>query len=131
MAYGKSQADSIDSVKHIAKQLAAYRVNTMAELPVHLRKQLRKEAEDIALNTVFGENHKKDANGVPIEHGIGSPGNQTRHSVDSFKKYNDMTTPENLAALARMEKELATCEAKRRAERAAQEKAEDDELAAE
>jgi hypothetical protein len=91
MAFGKSRADSIDSAKHIAKRLADYRVKTMAELPSHLRKQLRKEAEDIALNSVFGENHKKDAAGEPIEHGIGSPGNQTRHSLDSFKKYNDMT----------------------------------------
>jgi hypothetical protein len=116
MAFGKSRADSIDSAKHIAKRLADYRVKTMAELPSHLRKQLRKEAEDIALNSVFGENHKKDAAGEPIEHGIGSPGNQTRHSLDSFKKYNDMTQPANIEALARMERELEICEKRRRQE---------------
>ena len=116
MAFGKSRADSIDSVKHVAKRLAEYRVNSLAELPLHLRKQLRREAEDIALNSVFGDNHKKDANGMPIEQGVGSPGNQTRHSLDSFKKYNDMTQPANIEALARMEKELAVCEARRRTE---------------
>lgn len=116
MAFGKSRADLIDSAKHIAKRLADYRVKTMAELPSHLRKQLRKEAEDIALNSVFGENHKKDAAGEPIEHGIGSPGNQTRHSLDGFKKYNDMTQPANIEALARMERELEICEKRRRQE---------------
>lgn len=116
MGFGKTRSDSIDSMKHVAKRLSEYRVNTLAELPLHLRKQVRREAEDIALNSVFGEGHQKDAAGLPVENGIGSPGNQSRHSVDSFKKYADMSLPRNIEALARMEKELAVCEARRRAE---------------
>jgi hypothetical protein len=122
------EANSIDSAKHIAKRCREYGVDTLAQLPVNLRRQIRREAKDIALAHVFGPDHKKDANGNPIEQGIGSPGNQSRQSIEAFRKYHDMTTPENLTALARMEKDLAICEARRRAERAAQEKAEDDEL---
>ena len=34
---------------------------------------------------VFGFDHKVDRSGKPIEQGIGSPGNQSRNSIEAFK----------------------------------------------
>jgi hypothetical protein len=36
---------------------------------------------------VFGFDHKTDRQGKPIEQGVGSPGNQSRNSIEACKKY--------------------------------------------
>lgn len=71
---------------------------------------------------VFGHDHKKHKDGTPIEQGRGSPGNQTRQSIDAFKKYG---RPEKGASEAefkefadqvrRMEGELKACDEARAA----------------
>jgi hypothetical protein len=64
---------------------------------------------------VYGQDAKKDRQGNYIEQGIGSPGNQSRNSIEAYKKYGK-DDPDFQANLARMEKELVECNAKRRAE---------------
>ena len=62
---------------------------------------------------VFGQDHRTDRHGNPIEQGIGSAGNQTANSIKAYKKYGkyeDDYTPEQFAAnVKRMEAELAAC----------------------
>jgi hypothetical protein len=69
-------------------------------------------------DNVFGVGHGKDANGKPIENGLGSAANQTAQSVEAYRRWgvNDIDYEKNLA---RIEKELAVCEARRAEERAA------------
>jgi hypothetical protein len=68
---------------------------------------------------VFGRDHKTDRQGNPIEQGIGSSGNQTRNSINAYKKYGKYEadfTPEKFAAdVKRMEAELAVCNEAREA----------------
>ena len=60
---------------------------------------------------VFGHDAKK-IKGEYVEQGVGSAGNQTRNSIESYKKYHkdDHDCAEHLA---RMEKELAESSKKR------------------
>lgn len=78
---------------------------------------LERHFEAVRAN-VFGENYKVDAKGNALEAGRGSPGNQTRQSVDAYRKWGagDVDYEKNLA---RLEKELAACESRRAADRAA------------
>jgi hypothetical protein len=115
------EAFSVAGEKFLAKRLSDLRVDSLDALPVALRRQIRKEKLKIDLGSVFGESVEFDDDGNPIEHGIGSPGNQTSHSIESFKKYNDCTLPANAEALKRMEGELAECNAKRAKARALKE----------
>jgi hypothetical protein len=64
---------------------------------------------------VFGHDHKVDAKGNPIEQGKGSAMNQTRQSVDAYRKWgvNEIDYERHLK---RMEAELAKCDERRRAE---------------
>ena len=90
------------------------------DLPKDFLDRYFKAVED----NVFGADHKKTRKGDPIEQGLGSAGNQTKNSVDSYKKY---CNPENPKAtdpdpnfkenLARMVAELAEADARRAAER--------------
>lgn len=77
-------------------------------------------------NNVFGHDHKKDRHGNPIEQGIGAPGNQTRNSINAFKKYAkydaDYTPEAAAASVKRMEAELAACTEVRKAAAAARSK---------
>ena len=123
----QTHSDSIEGMQYVQKQLSNYKVNDLKELPVHIRRAIRKEKQRIDLAHVFGPDHKKDKDGRPLEQGLGSAQNQTRQSIKAFDKYHDMTTPENKAALERMEREFAECEKRRRIEAAAQEKAEQEE----
>jgi hypothetical protein len=121
------EAFSVAGEKFLAKRLSDLGVDSLEALPVALRRQIRKEKLKIDLGSVFGESVEFDADNNPIEHGIGSPTNQTSHSIESFKKYNDCTLPANAEALKRMEGELAACNEKRRKAAALKEQAELDE----
>ena len=66
---------------------------------------------------VFGHDAKK-IKGEYIEQGIGSPKNQTRNSVESYKKYGK-DEPNYKETLARMEAELADSIKRRQKKQAA------------
>lgn len=74
-------------------------------------------------NNVFGADHKRDKFGDPIEQGIGSAGNQTRNSINAYKKfakYDPDYTPEKFAAtVKKMEADLAASNDTRKAAAAA------------
>jgi hypothetical protein len=63
---------------------------------------------------VFGHDAPKDKHGRRREQGRGSPGNQTRQSIDAYKKFCQHEVDFE-KTLARMEKELTACEAHRAA----------------
>ena len=65
---------------------------------------------------MFGFDHKVDRSGKPIEQGVGSPGNQSRNSIEAYKKYCSHE-PDFEKNLARMQRELAEADARRAAER--------------
>ncbi len=72
---------------------------------------------------VFGHDHKKDKHGNPIEQGFGAPGNQTRNSINAFKRYAkydaDYSEATFKETLQRMEAELAASDKLRAEVRAA------------
>jgi DNA-binding winged helix-turn-helix (wHTH) protein len=125
------EAFSIAGEKFLAKKLADLRVESLDELPVALRRSIRKQKNNIDIASVYGEGFSLDGDGNPIEQGIGSAGNQTRHSIEAFKKHHDTTLPMHAEALKRTEKELTICNEQRRKSQAVKEKAELDELAEE
>jgi hypothetical protein len=65
---------------------------------------------------VFGVDAPKDKNGHRQEQGRGSPGNQTKQSIDAYKKWGreDLDFEKTCA---RMQKELIASDARRNAER--------------
>jgi hypothetical protein len=65
---------------------------------------------------VFGFDHKTDRSGKPIEQGVGSAQNQSRNSINAYKRFCSHE-PEFEKTVARMEKELAESDARRAAER--------------
>jgi hypothetical protein len=78
-----------------------------------IEKYLEEEARH-----VFGYDYRRDANGTPIEAGIGSKQQPSRNSVEAYRKWGkeEASYHENLA---RMERELAEYEAKQNSKRAA------------
>ncbi len=76
------------------------------------RKELIKEGNKQAYNDVFGVGHRTDIKGHPIEMGIGSPLNQSRQSIESYKRYHH-TEPDFEDNLKRLEAQLAECEKRR------------------
>jgi hypothetical protein len=108
---------SVQAQEHIQKALGQMNVGSINDLPPEARRKLMREARDIATGNVFGVGHRKDRNGTPIEQGVGSSGNQTRASIDAYIKYNS-GAPDFQETLARMEKEYAECQARRKAEQA-------------
>jgi hypothetical protein len=112
---------SISSQAYIEKQLGAHGVASLDMLPAHVRKEIRLGAKKIARQDVFGIDHKTDRNGNPIEQGVGAKGNQTQQSIDAYIKNNTERSPNGPEpnfeeTLARMRKDLAESEARRRAE---------------
>ena len=75
---------------------------------------IKKYYEDEARN-VFGFDAVKTKNGY-IEQGYGSAKNQTRNSIEAYKKFHSSDVDYE-RTLARLEKELAECDARRAAER--------------
>jgi hypothetical protein len=65
---------------------------------------------------VFGDDHKVDKDGNPIEQGIGSLAQPTDNSVAAYRRWG-RDEPDYAANLARMEKELAAYKAKQRTAR--------------
>jgi hypothetical protein len=108
-------AGTIPSVTLTATELdeAEQRIEK-GELPPDWFAQYYKAVDE----NVFGVDFKKDRDGRPIETGIGSPSNQTQTSIDAYKKYGQ-SEPSYLRNLAQMEKDLAACEQRRAADRAA------------
>jgi hypothetical protein len=80
------------------------------ELPVDAVKQ-HFDAED---RNVYGHDAKRRRDGSYIEQGVGSAGNQSRNSIEAYKKYCSHE-PDFEKTVARMEKELAETNARRRA----------------
>jgi hypothetical protein len=65
---------------------------------------------------VFGVGFARDAKtGKPVENGLGSPQNQTRQSIEAFRRFG-VNEPDFERSLARMERQLAECEQRRAAE---------------
>jgi hypothetical protein len=64
--------------------------------------------KDAVRRNVFGFDHKTDKQGVPIEQGIGSPGNMTQNAVDAYKRFGK-EEPGFTEHLKRMEADLAAC----------------------
>jgi hypothetical protein len=119
---------SVDAEKYLEKALADLRVGSLREAPREHRRRILRDMEAITNAQVFGPDHKKDANGQPLEQGIGSQFNVTRQHVEAYiaNQITRRDTPEagyeeNLAA---MRAQLEICEARRRKER----KQEEDEL---
>ena len=75
---------------------------------------IKRYLEDERKN-VFGFDHKMK-NGKPVEQGLGSPGNQTRNRIESYKRFNSHE-PDFEKTVARMERELAAANERRAAER--------------
>ena len=73
---------------------------------------------DCVQKNVFGFDFKKDRNGKPIENGLGSARNQTRNSVESYRKWG-IGEADYEINLQRMEKELAVANERRKREREA------------
>ena len=67
---------------------------------------------------VFGEDFKRDANGIPIEQGKGSAAQPTQASVQAYAKYGKHE-PQYTEHLAKMEAQLAAYTAKQQRQRAA------------
>jgi hypothetical protein len=65
---------------------------------------------------VFGIDAPKDKNGNRQEQGRGSSGNQTKQSIDAYKKWG-RDEPDFERTVARMEKELVASDARRKVER--------------
>jgi hypothetical protein len=66
--------------------------------------------------TVFGQDHKIDRDGNPIEQGLGSAAQPTHNSVEAYRRWG-RDEPDYAVNLSRMEKDLATYETKQRAAR--------------
>lgn len=112
------QAVSILSQQFIEKQLGARKVESLDMLPKDVRREIKRQAKQIALKDVFGEGHRTDKAGNPIEQGVGSPGNITQQHIDAYVKNQTERAangpePGYEENLAKMRKDLAACEARR------------------
>ena len=74
-----------------------------------------KQHFDAEARNTFGHDAKRRRDGSYIEQGVGSPGNQTRNSIEAYKKYcsHEARFEETVA---RMERELAESNERRRKE---------------
>jgi hypothetical protein len=81
-------------------------------LPPDAIKRYREEED----RNVYGHDAKRRRDGSYIEQGVGSAGNQTRNSIEAYKKYHS-NEPDFEKQVARMEKELVESDARRAAER--------------
>ena len=123
-------AVSVASLNYIDKQLAAHQVKSLDMLPKETRKQIKREAKQIALNDVFGVGHTTDRNGNPQEQGQGTANNMTQQSIDAYIKSQTERNPNGPEPgyedhLKRMRQQLAACEARRAAMRTADDDEED------
>jgi hypothetical protein len=110
---------SVAGEQHVAKALGLMNIPSLADAPPEVRRRLIKEARKIANDSVFGV-------GNTTEVGLGAVGNETKQSVEAYIKanhppYRMQPEPNYEEHLAKKRKDLAECEARRRAERAAAE----------
>jgi len=117
------RAWSVDAEQYLQKQLNAYKVGDLRELPKHIRVPIMKQCERIAMDHVFGAGNDHQV-------GIGTPDNMNPQCVEAYIKeqtvHRDTPEPNYEQNLAKMRADLERCQARRRAER----QAEDDELEA-
>lgn len=98
-------------------------IKAMMEAGALPRDYLDRHFEAVEKN-VFGEDHRKDKHGEPIEQGIGSPGNMTRNCIEAYiknqtERRNGPPEKGYEETLARMEAELEACNEKRKAKQTA------------
>lgn len=101
MTWSVAKQNLLDKIKH--------------DTPKQLADQIRRQADARALIDTFGEGFKRDKHGKPLEQGRGSPGNQTAESVAAYE-HRGKDEPNYQENLARMKRELAACEERRKAE---------------
>lgn len=116
-------AVSIRSNKYVEQQLTARKVESIDLLPKEIRREIRKEAKKIALQDVFGVDHKTAKDGTPIEQGLGAGSNQTAQSIEAYIKNQTERRkggpePGFDDNVKRMKAQLAECDARRRVEQA-------------
>jgi hypothetical protein len=124
------QAWSTDAELLLQRRLADLKVNSLKELPAHTRKELKHEANEMALVHIYGANYKKDKDGKPLQSGIGSPDNITRACVEAYiteqTKRRDVPEAGYEQHLAWLKERLEACEARRRAEQLKEEQDDDE-----
>jgi hypothetical protein len=103
--------------------LGVMNIPNLSDAPPDVRRRLIKEARKITNDNVFGV-------GNTTEVGLGAAGNETKQSVEAYIKanhppYRMQPEPSYEEHLAKKRKNLAECEARRRAERTAQGDGED------
>jgi hypothetical protein len=107
----------LDPVRPPAQSLTDDELNEIAarieagELPADYLRRHKQAVRD----NVFGVGHAVDKAGRPVEQGLGSAFQQTRQSIDAFKKYhaNDVNFERDLAVL---EKQLLATEQRKKSE---------------
>jgi hypothetical protein len=112
---------SVSAEKHVQKQLANLNVQTLDQLPKEMRKQLLREARQIARNDVFGHGHKTTKDGTPIEQGLGSHENPSPQSIEAYirpqsRPWRDSPEPGYEEHLKKLRARLAEVDAVRRAQ---------------
>lgn len=117
-------AVSIRSAQFIDKQVSARKVEHISLLPKETRKQIKAEAKRMANEDVFGVGFTTGRDGTPVEQGIGAAGNMTQHCIDAYVTEQTVRRekPEEgyEDTLKKMRAQLAECNARRRAARAAE-----------
>jgi hypothetical protein len=101
MAWSVAKQNLLDKIKH--------------DTPKQLADEIRRQADARALIDTYGEGFKRDKHGKPMEQGRGSPGNQTAESVAAYEQ-RCKDKPNYHETLARMKRELAACQERRKAE---------------
>jgi hypothetical protein len=96
--------DEVEAIQQLIAQ---------GELPRDAFKRHRQAMEKV----VYGDGAPKDAKGAFIEQGIGSAAQPSRNSVEAYRK-NGKEEAGYEKNLAKMERDLADFQARRRAERA-------------
>jgi hypothetical protein len=125
------EANSVAAEQHVDKMLAAFKAKTLADLPRDVRKRIRKEARQIALNDVFGHGHKIGKDGEPVEQGLGSFENPSQQSIDAYikaqtdKRYRESPEEGFEENVKRMRARFAEVQAQRRKLKAAEDDEED------
>ena len=98
-----SEEELLEAQAHIAEGL----------LPADWLERYREEQA----RNVFGDDHLKDRNGTPIEQGLGSAINQTKNSVEAYRRWRQ-SEPGFERHLALMERQLEEFNQRRAKERA-------------
>ena len=108
---------SVAAERHVDQQLGLRKVQSLADLPREVRKQIESEAQKIVNKDVFGADHKTDRKtGLPVEQGLGSWEQPTLQSIEAYKKYH-RADPDYENSLKLMEARLEEFRAEQKAKR--------------